>query len=136
MTTQSEAAIQALEAWSRTDQEQRRALSITLSEPEKQPVAWLYWDSWGTLKLSQIMPPPVGAFPVYTTPPAADDLIATYEKGFKDGAAQRQWVGLTDTQIEQVYFEMVKKHRGAPMPWGQVQFGKALEAKLKEKNHG
>jgi hypothetical protein len=49
-------------------------------------------------------------------------------------AAQRQWVGLTDTQIEQVYFEMVKKHRGAPMPWGQVQFGKALEAKLKEKN--
>ncbi len=25
----------------------------------------------GTLKLSQIMPPPTGAFPVYTTPPAA-----------------------------------------------------------------
>jgi hypothetical protein len=49
-------------------------------------------------------------------------------------AAQRQWVGLTDTQIEQVYFETVKKHRGTPMPWGQVQFGKALEAKLKEKN--
>jgi hypothetical protein len=49
-------------------------------------------------------------------------------------AAQRQWVGLTDTQIEQVYFETVKKHRGAPMPWGQVQFGKALEAKLKERN--
>jgi hypothetical protein len=55
---------------------------------------------------------------IYTTPPAA----------------QRQWVGLTDTQIERVYFETVKKHRGAPMPWGQVQFGKALEAKLKEKN--
>ena len=49
-------------------------------------------------------------------------------------AAQRQWVGLTDTQIERVYFETVKKHRGAPMPWGQVQFGKALEAKLKEMN--
>ncbi len=47
---------------------------------------------------------------------------------------QRTWVGLTDTQIEQVYFETVKKHRGTPMPWGQVQFGKALEAKLKEMN--
>jgi hypothetical protein len=33
-----------------------------------EPVAWLYRDSWGTLKLSQIMPPPVGAFPVYTHP--------------------------------------------------------------------
>jgi hypothetical protein len=33
-----------------------------------EPVAWLYRDSWGTLKLSQIMPPPVGAFPVYTNP--------------------------------------------------------------------
>lgn len=53
-----------------------------------------------------------------------------------DLPTKREWVGLTDTQIEQVYFEVVKKHRGAPMPWGQVQFGKALEAKLKEKNHG
>ena len=34
-----------------------------------EPVAWLYRDSWGTMKLSQVMPPPVGAFPVYTTTP-------------------------------------------------------------------
>ena len=47
---------------------------------------------------------------------------------------EKEWVGLTDSQIEQVYFEVVKEHRGAPMPWGQVQFGKALQAKLKEKN--
>jgi len=48
------------------------ALRTAIAEAEKQePVAWLYWDSWGTMKLSQIMPPPVGAFPVYTTPPAA-----------------------------------------------------------------
>ena len=47
---------------------------------------------------------------------------------------QRPWVDLTDTQIEQVYFEMVQEHRGAPMPWGQVQFGKALLEKFREVN--
>jgi hypothetical protein len=36
---------------------------------EQEPVAWLYRDAWGTMKLSQVTPPPVGAFPVYTAPP-------------------------------------------------------------------
>jgi hypothetical protein len=54
-----------------------------------------------------------------------DDDIQDYKK---------PWVELTDSQIEQVYFEVVQEHRGAPMPWGQVQFGKALQDKLKEKN--
>jgi len=44
------------------------------------------------------------------------------------------WVDLTDTQIQNVYFEVLKEHRGAPMPWGQVQFGKALLEKFKEVN--
>ena len=44
------------------------AIPKQISEPEQEPVAWLYRDSWGTMKLSQIMPPPIGAFPVYTTP--------------------------------------------------------------------
>ena len=54
-----------------------------------------------------------------------DDDIQDYKK---------PWVELTDSQIEQVYFEVVKEHRGAPMPWGQVQFGKALLKKSKEVN--
>jgi hypothetical protein len=46
-----------------------------IEELERQePVAWLYRDSWGTLKLSQIMPPPIGSFPVYTTPPQRQPL--------------------------------------------------------------
>ena len=49
-------------------------------------------------------------------------------------STKRPWVDLTDTQIENVYFEMVKEHRGAPMPWGQVQFGRALLKKFKEVN--
>jgi hypothetical protein len=52
----------------------------------------------------------------------------------KNYPPQRTWVDLTDTRIEQVYFEMVKEHRGAPMPWGQVQFGRALLEKFKEVN--
>ena len=48
-------------------------------KPEQEPVAWLYRDSWGTMKLSQVTPPPVGAFPVYTTPqqrkPLSDEWI-------------------------------------------------------------
>jgi len=52
----------------------------------------------------------------------------------ENALAQRTWVDLTDTQIENVYFDMVQIHRGAPMPWGQVQFGRALLEKFKEVN--
>jgi len=47
---------------------------------------------------------------------------------------QRTWIDLTDTQIQNVYFEVLKEHRNAPMPWGQVQFGRALLEKFKEVN--
>jgi len=47
---------------------------------------------------------------------------------------KRPWVDLTDSQIEQVYYDLVKIHRGAPMPWGQINFGKTLQALIKEKN--
>jgi len=47
---------------------------------------------------------------------------------------QRPWVDLTDSQIEKIYYDLVKIHRGAPMPWGQIQFGKVLQAAIKENN--
>jgi hypothetical protein len=47
---------------------------------------------------------------------------------------KRPWVDLTDSQIEDVYNDFVKIHRGAPMPWGQINFGKTLQALIKEKN--
>jgi hypothetical protein len=88
---------------------------------EQEPVAWinveerkLEWAkpmSWNTPTTVNIP-----KIPLYTTPP------------------QRTWVDLTDTQIEQAYFEVVQEHRGAPMPWGQVQFGRALLDKFKEVN--
>jgi hypothetical protein len=47
---------------------------------------------------------------------------------------QRPWVDLRDSQIETIYYETVKVHRGAPMPQGQVIFGRAVQNKLRELN--
>jgi len=46
----------------------------------------------------------------------------------------RPWVGLTDTQIQNIYFKVVDEHRGVPTPYGQVLFGQAVQARLKELN--
>ena len=47
---------------------------------------------------------------------------------------KKPWVNLSDSQIEAIYYEVVAEHRGAPMPWGQVVFAKAVQAMLKELN--
>ena len=47
---------------------------------------------------------------------------------------QRTWVDLTRTQIQDVYFEVLKEHRGGHQIQGQIAFGEALQAKIKESN--
>jgi hypothetical protein len=47
---------------------------------------------------------------------------------------QRPWVNLSDSQLEAIYYEVVAEHRGVPMPHGQVLFGQAVQARLKELN--
>ena len=47
---------------------------------------------------------------------------------------QRTWVDLTRTQMQDVYFEVLKEHRGGHQMEGQLAFGEALQAKIKEKN--
>jgi hypothetical protein len=54
-----------------------------------------------------------------------DDDIQDYKK---------PWVDLTDTQIQNIYYKIVDEHRGVPMPHGQVLFGQAVQARLKELN--
>ena len=49
-------------------------------------------------------------------------------------APQRTWVDLTRTQMQDVYFKVLKEHRGGHQMQGQLAFGEALQAKLKEKN--
>ena len=91
-------------------------------QPEQEPVAKLAGvayvddlDLWHFYPMRETDNFPDGT-KFYTTPP------------------QRPWVDLSDSQIEQVYYDVAKLHRGAPMPWGQVQFGNALQALVKEKN--
>jgi hypothetical protein len=88
--------------------EARIMLRERLEQPEQEPVAWLYRDAWGVMKLSQTTPPPVGAFPVYSTPP------------------QRKWVGLTDEEIETIYANC--------SVWNKFEYERILEAKIREKN--
>ncbi len=61
--------------------------------------------------------------PLYTAPPISD-YHEGWEEGFK--AAKREWVGLTDDEVEEVF----------RFPFHYRSFYKAVEAKLKEKNGG
>jgi uncharacterized alkaline shock family protein YloU len=49
-------------------------------------------------------------------------------------APQRPWVDLTRTQIQNVYFVVLEEHRGVPQMQGQLAFGEALQAAIKDKN--
>ena len=53
---------------------------------------------------------------------------------YKDAYAQRTWVDLTRTQMQDVYFAVLEEHRGGHQMEGQLAFGEALQAKLKERN--
>jgi len=53
---------------------------------------------------------------------------------YKDAYAQRTWVDLTRTQMQDVYFAVLEEHRGGHQMQGQLAFGEALQAKIKEKN--
>ena len=68
--------------------------------------------------------------------PVADDffrMIADRNpKPFS--SLQHTWVDLTRTQMQDVYFEVLKEHRGGHQMEGQLAFGEALQAKLKERN--
>jgi hypothetical protein len=84
-----------------------------LAQPEQEPVAWIY--SQGTAKVASMnYVSGVRATPLYTSPPA-----------------QRTWVGLTDEEIldncESVPNYDIGNH-------DLIQFARAIEAKLKEKN--
>ena len=44
---------------------------------------------------------------------------------------KREWVGLTDEEINSVCYK-----RDWTAPWTNTTFARAIEAKLREKNHG
>jgi hypothetical protein len=81
---------------------------------QQEPVAWLSTDCIGERYLCFTKPKdndPVQ--PLYTTPP------------------KREWVGLTDEEIYEYADKYLYQHGSN---YGIKAFGKAIEAKLKEKN--
>ena len=54
------------------------------------------------------------------------DLTIAYMSGFHDGKKKREWVELTDEEIFETHIQVDSMQ--------YLTFGKALEAKLKEKN--
>jgi len=75
---------------------------------EKQKLEWAKLTSWHTPTIVNLP-----KIPLYTTPP------------------KREWVGLTDEEINSVCYK-----RDWTAPWTNTTFARAIEEKLKEKNHG
>jgi hypothetical protein len=65
-----------------------------------------------------------------------EDVVAYHADGTRTVriAPQRPWVDLTRTQIQNVYFAVLEEHRGGHQMQGQLAFGEALQAAIKDKN--
>jgi hypothetical protein len=108
----------------------REALKA-MPAPVQEPVAWGVIAS-NTGRICQVELDadeveghnPKHIVPLYTTPPNVATPLAA-----KRQSAQRQWVGLTDEEIEQAWEE------SSPY-YNENDFARAIEVKLKEKNSG
>jgi hypothetical protein len=90
-------------------------------ETEQEPVAWMCSDfNLMHRGYSRFSPTRQGEWniPVYTAPP------------------KREWVGLTDEEIQDLGY-LSEKFDASNSEWfDRWGFARAIEAKLKEKNHG
>ncbi len=88
---------------------------------KEEPTAWL--KTWSDGSLS-VLKSKSYAFadhelePLYTAPP------------------KREWVGLTDEEIQDLSYLSQKIDEGNAAWFDRLGFARAIEAKLKEKNHG
>ena len=89
---------------------------------QQEPVAWITNGGKGELWWHQsskfdeegnLIGPNPDDIPLYTAPP------------------KKEWVGLTDQEINSVCYK-----RDWTAPWTNTTFARAIEAKLREKNHG
>jgi len=98
------------------------AIKQVRSAPVQEPVAWRFQSAVGGWAYGK--EPPIGSKyavqPLYATPPNVATPLAS----------QRQWVGLTDEEIEQVW----KRVQANDFHDCVQPFARAIEAKLKAKN--
>lgn len=110
------------------------AIKQARSAPVQEPVAWM--DASGDIYKHELWPdwnPP--HTPLYTTPLAAQQdiqrltaLVRAQQITIDKLEAQRQFVGLTEGEIEDIWYHA---ETGGGL---LLRFAQAIEAKLKEKN--
>ena len=84
--------------------------TVLRKQPAQEPVAWIYeWEDETAAKLTFHPDSKAKVIPLYTHPAPS-------------------WQGLSGDEIE----EVLMNYEG----WGRIDFARAIEAKLKEKNHG
>ena len=98
------------------------ALRARLAQPEPEPVAWYYAGSdveWHSIALDADLDDAQKAncTPLYTAPP------------------QREWQGLTDEEVRDFWSWSMTQDAEHIANTQQHAFARAIEAKLKEKNH-
>ena len=96
-----------------------RALEAALEQPEQEPVAWMVYTQDG--KSVCVTDNPADfiewrSFPLYTHPP------------------RREWRGLTNLEFVQIELKLRKYHDYDRYDLSLNEFGRAIEAALKERN--
>jgi hypothetical protein len=104
-------------------EQQKKELRAMLTTPPAAPVQEPVWIQPDHLQKAKTAP-----FLCRVEPHKRDDFVPLY---ITPPAAQRQWVGLTDEEIQAEWL-LTPQHDKAEGIW----FGRRLEAKLKEKNNG
>ena len=106
------------------------AIKQALSAPVQEPVAWKWHQapvktSWGhEMVVADLAIDKDNTVSVY----CERDQTAKAEAMFTPPAAQRQWVGLTDEEFEDIELGC------RSTPFGKIEAMKKVEAKLKERN--
>jgi hypothetical protein len=120
-----EQALKTIESWNpslRTDDDEAAvtALRAALEQPEQEPVAWMVTDKDGRHFIFRINKPVISEgetlAPLYTHPP------------------RREWQGLTEEQVKEVVHNTVEKVTVSESILFRA-VARAIEAKLKERNH-
>ena len=119
--------------------ETKEALRQALAQPEQEPVVYLD-EGLGAFYWPNQYKKGVGFTPLYAVPPhrwsnVTDDCLMeeVRRRGFviRDAQVGKKWVGLTDEEIYDYADKFLYQHGSN---YGIKSFGKAIEAKLKEKN--